>query len=254
MTPILFAMLVRSSQLAQSGFGAILSFIALVVIVIFVLAKLVLGGNHETNSESLTLSGGSDSTSECGVPDTHRIRFHERAVTDATTGIEPKNKCAALVQESTHGGSGDSHDAADQEFEATIAEAIPVEVQEKAFYVKVRGTSHRNSNRTSRTRIIGQCSPFDSLALLPQWEDPEFPNAIRVCRNTTHEQLGYLESRLGEEISRDMQKHGPRWVAFFRRKTQHPESGRTVGAVIRIIKLSEQFIAHSDAVRLSQVK
>jgi len=180
---------------------------------------------------------------ERDVPGTYRCIFHKE-MQEATAVPHPKNK---------YGWNADSY-AADAEFEATISETIPMEAQEKAFYVKVRGTSYRNIDRTSRTRIIGECSPFDSLTLLPQPEDPEHPNAIRVCRSTTPEQLGYLESRLGEEISRDMLKHGPRWVAFFRRKTQHPESGRTVGAVIRLIRLSDEFIAKSDAVRLSRVK
>jgi len=231
MSPILFAFFVGSSHFDVSNFWPIAGFITLAVIVTFVLSRLILGGKHEAGAEPLSL-GGSDSAS--------------------TTVYEPKQKFAELL-ESAHGGSGDSHDAADQEFEALIAQTIPPDAQEKAFYVKVRGTSHRNSDRTSRTRIIGQCSPLESIALLPQPDDPEFPNAIRVCRVKTQEQLGYLESRLGEEISQDMQKNGPRWVAFFRRKTLHPESGRTVGAVIRLIRLPEQFVAQSDAVRLTQV-
>jgi hypothetical protein len=235
MIPFLSAFLLTGSNGDSNTSGLIVGFIALALLVIIVLSRLVLGGKDERDSGSLSLSS-SDST------------------TMATTTPEPKQDFANLMQESIHGWGADSHDAADEEFEATIAETIPVHAQEKAFYVKVRGTSHRNSDRTSRTRIIGECSPFESIALLPQPDDPEFPNAIRVCRVNTHEQLGFLESRLAEEISRDMEKNGPRWAAFFRRKTQHPESGRTVGAVIRLIRLSEQFIAESDTVRLSQLK
>lgn len=130
-----------------------------------------------------------------------------------------------------------------------IAETIPTEAQEKAFYVKVVGTSHRNSDRTSRTRIIGECSTFDSILLAPEPENKFDPNAIAVRRRETNEQLGYLDSRLAGEITRDMAKHGARWVAFFRRQTHHPDTGKTAGAVIRLIRLSEEFIAHSDAVK-----
>lgn len=233
MTPILDALLLLRASDSDPSVGLIFGFISLAVVAIILLTKMLLGGNRDTNSDSLSLNG-SGSTAARNAPD-------------------KKGKFSALVQESVHGRSANSHDEADAEFEATIAETIPIEAQEKAFYVKVRGTSYRNSDHTSRTRIIGQCSPFDSLALLPQPDAPEYPNAMRVCRINTDEQLGYLESRLGEEISRDMLKNGPRWVAFFRRKTQHPDTGRTVGAVIRLIRLSDKFIATSDAVRKTQV-
>jgi hypothetical protein len=135
-----------------------------------------------------------------------------------------------------------------------IATTIPVEAQETAFYARVRGTSHRNSDRTSRTKIIGECSVFDPILLVPEPENPFDSNAIAVCRRETNEQLGYLESRLAGEITRDEAKHGPHWIAFFRRKTHNPESGRTAGAVIRVIRLSDEFIAHSNAVRAIQVQ
>jgi hypothetical protein len=201
--------------------------IALAVIAIAVLAKWVLGGDHETKAASSSLA---------------------RADRDV-----PEPTRSAVVEESTHGWSVESHDAADAEFEAVIAATIPIEAQEKAFYVKVRGTSHRNSDRTPRTRIIGECSTFDSIVLIPEPDNRYDPDAIAVRRSKTNEQLGYLESHLADQITRDTKKHGPRWVAFFRRKTQHPESGRTVGAVIRVIRLSDEFIAHSDAVRATQV-
>lgn len=167
MIPILSAFLFMGSNGDTNGSGLIVGFIALALLVIIMLSRLVVGGKDERDSGSLSLSS-SDSTT-------------------APTTPEPRQHFANLVQESIHGWGADSHDPADAEFEATIAETIPVEAQERAFYVKVRGTSHRNGERTSRTRIIGECSPFDSLALLPQPNDPEFPNAIRVCRATTNE-------------------------------------------------------------------
>lgn len=112
--------------------------------------------------------------------------------------------------------------------------------------------SHRNSDRTSRTRIIGECSTFDSILLVPEPSNEFDPNAIAVRRRENSEQLGYLDSRLAGEITRDMSKHGARWVAFFRRGTQHPDTGKTAGAVIRLIRLSDDFIAHSDAVRMTE--
>jgi hypothetical protein len=228
--------------------------VALAVIAIVVLARRVLGGNHETNSESSSLTRAtSTGDARADAPDPYRECFHEKAMREACAAPEPKPDSSALVQEAIHGWSGETHDAADQEFEALIATIIPVEAQEQAFYVKVRGTSHRNSDRTLRTRIIGECSTFDTILLVPEPENP-FGNGttIAVCRES-NEQLGYIESRLAGEITRDEAKHGPHWIAFFRRKTHHPESGRTAGAVIRVIRLSDEFIANSDAVKAIRV-
>jgi hypothetical protein len=223
MEPTVFALLFKEAHPAPGGSGAVLVFIPLAVGIV-VLARLVLGGSDQP--------GGNLLSSSSDVP-------------------EPRQR-PAVAPESIHGW-GTNLDGADAEFEASIAETIPMEAQEKSFYVKVRGTSYRNSDGTSRTRIIGECSVLESLALLPQPDDPDYPNAIRVCRATTLKQLGFLESRLGEQISRDMQKNGARWVAFFRRETNNPESGRTAGAVIRLIRLSEEFIEQSDAVRLKRL-
>lgn len=233
-TSTLCALLVRGPHSDLSGSGAILGFIALAATAIVVFAKSLLGGNHEAKAESSSLSRG-----------------------DATAVVNkcvPEPKLSAVVEEGVHGWSGESHDAADAEFEAMIATTIPIEAQEKAFYVKVRGTSHRNSDRTSRTRIIGECSTFDSILLVPEPENHYGDGtAIAVRRRETNKQLGYLESRLAGEITRDENKHGPHWIAFFRRKTHHPDTGKTVGAVIRVIRLSDEFIAQSDAVRAIQV-
>ena len=250
MTPTLCALIFRGSHSDPSGVGLIFGLIAVAAIIIIALAKSVLGGNRESQPDSLSLRG-SDSTGhpEPDAPDPDRERFHEKAMREQSAVPQPRAKVSALVQESIHGWSGETHDAADQEFEAMIADTIPVEAQEKAFYVKVVGTSHRNSDRTSRTRIIGECSTFDSILLVPEPDNKFDPDAIAVRRRETNEQLGYLDSRLAGEITCDMNKYGARWVAFFRRQTRHPDTGKTAGAVIRLIRLSEEFIAQSEAVK-----
>ena len=230
MTSLLFLLLVRGSQSDSSGSVVVLVLIGLVVVAIAGSARRVLGGGDEINT---VLPPGADS-----------IAGANRDVPEPTH--------SSLAQESIHGRSGETH-AADEDFEAVIATTIPGEAQEKAFYVRVRGTSHRNDDRTSRTRIIGQCSIFDPILLVPEPENKFDPNAIAVRRRENNEQLGYLDSRLAGEITRDENKHGPHWIAFFRRQTRHPETGKTAGAVIRVIRLSDEFIANSDAVRATQV-
>jgi hypothetical protein len=260
MIPTHFALLAKEAS-DPGGLGLVLGLIALAVIAIVGVAKSVLGGDHQTSIGSLSAiddesnqrTGQAKAEAELEIADPYRDHFHEKATREANAVHRSKPKFSALVQESILGWSGDSHDAADQEFEAVIAETIPVEAQEKAFYVKVVGTSHRNSDRTSRTRIIDECSAFDPILLVPEPDNHFDPNAIAVRRRETNEQLGYLDARLAGEISRDIKRCGPRWIAFFRHKTQHPDTDKTVGAVIRLICLSEEFLAESDVVRAVQI-
>src|SRR6266702_2662104 len=162
MSSTLFTLLLGSRL--DSGVAAVIfALIALAVIAIIVLAKWVLGENHGTNPES---SPSVPASTEESAP-----------------------KLSTLVRESIHGWSGD--ETADAEFETMIATTIPVVAQEKAFYVKLRGTSFRNDDRTLRTRIIGECATFDPIVLVPEPENPFGEGtAIAVRRRETNEQLG----------------------------------------------------------------
>jgi len=140
MVPHVFAFLFRGSHSDPSGSGVIFGVIALAVIGIIVLSKVVFGGDTQTKADAQSLSlRSSGSASDRDAKDSYRERFHEKAPREASVVPEPKQKYANLVQESIKGWSDDP-DSADAEFEATIAETIPLEAQEKAFYVKVRGT------------------------------------------------------------------------------------------------------------------
>jgi hypothetical protein len=130
---------------------------------------------------------------------------------------------------------------ADREFEAIILKNVPESIREKAFYTKIVGVKHSNPDGTHRSRLLAESVAFETLDLRFEPDNKFDPNAIAVCRNDTGEQLGYLDTRLAEEVTADCKKRGERWLAVFRHKDYHPETGRVVGGVIYLICLSEEY-------------
>ena len=238
------------------GIALFFGSIALVVVLIVVVLRAAVGKSGKDSPPIVSQES----------PDPYREKFHEKAAREARRAQEPpepratildamtpEQKYAALIREELLVGNSanrpDDSDAAEAEFERIIAETVPAEAQAKSFYTKVAGTSHRNSDGTLRSRIIDECSLFESLELRPEPENEFDPNAIAVRRWETGEQLGYLEARLAGEIARDQVKHGPRWIAAFRRKSRHPETGRVVGAVLYMIRLTDEYVNQKEAER-----
>lgn len=184
---------------ASSGAGLVFGGIALVVIVLVAVVKSVGGGS--SGSDSLTISDGSPEPTP-------------KAVSRSRLGILPDN-----------------------DFESAVQKLVTDTGCDKFFYSKVAGASHRNPDRTSRTRVIAECSVFENLELRPEPNNQFDANAMAICRKTTGEQLGYLEARLAEEVSRDFRKFGPCWLALFCHPNHHPETGKIAGAVIYMLRL-----------------
>ena len=67
------------------------------------------------------------------------------------------------------------------------------------FHTKIVGVSHKNSDGSSRQKIIRKCRLFEDLVLDHEETNPHDPNAVRVCRENG-EQLGYLNANLAEEV------------------------------------------------------
>ncbi len=176
--------------------------------------------------------------------DPNRETFHQKALKEVDHGPRAAPAFPALVREAELREKINLYlevrEAADTEFESGIAEVVPIQYRDKAFFNRVAGTSHRNDDHTSRAKIIDECSALESLDLISEPDNRFDPNAIAV-RRTTGEQLGYLESRLAGEVTRDQSKHGPRWIAVFRHKNFNPETDRVVGATIYLIRVSEDF-------------
>jgi hypothetical protein len=75
-----------------------------------------------------------------------------------------------------------------------------------SFFTKIAGVTHRNKDRKSRQRLIGQCRVGEELVLEREPDNPVDPDAIRVLR-VTGEQLGYIPahvaaSGLGKDLDR----------------------------------------------------
>jgi hypothetical protein len=132
-------------------------------------------------------------------------------------------------------------DLADAQFETQVARLIPLEDRSKSFFIKIAGASHRNEDGTSRTRIIKECEIFESLTLNHQLDNKFDPNAIAVLRQTGS-QIGFLDARLASEIVNQNKRYGPCWAALFRRPTYHPETGKIVGALLYMIRFSDDYI------------
>lgn len=185
--------------------------------------------------------------------DQRRERFSVKVTREANQGPKhPPSRYTALVREELmhrawNEGDREIHAAADREFEGIIAESIPPEAQARAFYAKITGTKHRNSDGTSRPRIINECALFETFSLRPEPENKFDPNAIAILRRPNGEQLGYVDARLAEEITADQAKHGPQWMAILRHKNYHPETDRVVGATLLMIRLTDEYAAQKEA-------
>jgi hypothetical protein len=173
--------------------------------------------------------------------------FHAKAAREATQTRkrDRSSDVSALKKEEELGAlvalRPEVREEADREFEAIILKDVPESIREKAFYTKIVGVKHSNPDGTPRSRLLAESVAFETLDLRFEPENKFDPNAIAVCRNDTGEQLGYLDARMAAEVTADCKKRGERWLAVFRHKDYHPETGRVVGGVIYLICLSEEY-------------
>jgi hypothetical protein len=115
-------------------------------------------------------------------------------------------------------------------FEKAFGDAL-----ERGFYVTLAGVSHRNSDGTSRVRLINECRVGQILFPVHEPENPFDPNAVAI-KFGDGPQLGYLPARVAAEAV-SAARHGIVFLAAFRRPTLNPHSGKTVGAVILLLHL-----------------
>jgi hypothetical protein len=80
----------------------------------------------------------------------------------------------------------------------------PPAVQEKRhFFAQVHGIHHKNTDGSSRQRIIRSCQPGELVLLVPEPDNPADPDALKVCRQNG-EQLGYVTADLAFRLTADM--------------------------------------------------
>lgn len=130
----------------------------------------------------------------------------------------------------------DSSEVTNLRFEARVNGVIPASARVNAFYAKVAGASYTNANGTSHAAVIEKCKTFDVLRLETKLGNPFNPHAVAVF-SEAGEQIGYLDSRL----TNGAEWNGKRWMAIFRHKNRHPETGAVIGAVVYMIYLTEPF-------------
>lgn len=120
----------------------------------------------------------------------------------------------------------------------------------QTFIVRLRGSSHINSNGTSRQELVAECRPRDQLQLKAEPDNPHDRNAVAVF-DRHNRQLGYLPSDArdassilrGEKVTAHVEKAigGPRWW--------HRLFGikRHYGLLIRLDKPSIDWSAHQSS-------
>ena len=117
---------------------------------------------------------------------------------------------------------------------------------DRYIFTKVAGVSFQNRDGSFRQTILSICKPLDRLVLKRELDNPVSKMAISVSLETG-EQIGYLNSRLGEETCKRMGK-GERWISFMVRVVGRDRD--CMGATIVIVKLKKK----KDDVRTSSLK
>lgn len=81
----------------------------------------------------------------------------------------------------------------------------------KSFYTKVVGVTFPNDDGSSRQQILKRCRRGEYLTLVYS-PVPQDRNAVKVCRASTGEQIGWLSRELAAEIG-PLLKKGRRFDA-----------------------------------------
>lgn len=73
----------------------------------------------------------------------------------------------------------------------------------KTWYSKVAGVTHLNADGTSRQAILKKCRVGEALTLVRS-PVPQDQNAVKVCRASTGEQLGWLPAGTAAKVTRTL--------------------------------------------------
>lgn len=111
------------------------------------------------------------------------------------------------------------------------------------FKTKVVGVSHRNSDRTSRQKIIReQCSVGDYLRLIPEPGNKNDPNAIGVWTNSGS-QIGYLDWNVARIAA---EKHEAQDLVAKIIGVHGGENKRYLGVALQIGRKQKATASHSS--------
>ena len=127
----------------------------------------------------------------------------------------------------------------DEEFERRLEPHI-ADITDKRFYAKVSGISFPNPDGEARSGLVAKCQMFQELGLLREPDNPYSANAVAVI-TAEGKKLGYLQSEVGSQISREMDRDHRRWTAFVRKVTP-PNGDYKMGMVIYLLRLTPAFV------------
>jgi len=112
------------------------------------------------------------------------------------------------------------------------------------YHSKVVGVTFENDDGTIRQDIIAGCELFEKLRLEYDENHPEYPNAIRVHRESG-EKLGHLGSELATEVMEKI-KQGYAFMVFIKNLTGGVEGAENLGVNVLIVE-AEPGVSAADA-------
>jgi hypothetical protein len=118
---------------------------------------------------------------------------------------------------------------------------------ERYIFTHIAGISFPNPDGTSRQAVLTRCKRMQGLAFKWEENNPVSRTAIAVHRVDTGEQLGYLESRLGQETFNRLCK-GEIWTGYIvSMGVPHESEAEVMGATIVLVKLKPEVLRENFA-------
>jgi hypothetical protein len=118
---------------------------------------------------------------------------------------------------------------------------------ERYIFTHIAGISFPNPDGTSRQAVLARCKQMQGLAFKWEENNPVSRTAIAVHRVDTGEQLGYLESRLGQETFNRLRK-GEIWTGYIvSMGVPHESEAEVMGATIVLVKLKPEVLRQNVA-------
>ena len=112
---------------------------------------------------------------------------------------------------------------------------------DKHYFAKVAGTSHRNTDRTSRCRIIRRCSALEVLQVVPEPDNPFDSNAAAHSAKEWGAAGLCGFSLSGRCMQKDFRNPDVKWITrCFAVRLAIPRRERVVGAVVVLARITKR--------------
>jgi hypothetical protein len=114
----------------------------------------------------------------------------------------------------------------------------------ETFYSKVAGVTFENDNGSDRQQILKKCKLGEKLLLIHSPIEGH-PNAVKVCRESTNEQIGHLNAKVAEEIA-PLLKRKIKVTAEISDLTGGVGDKKTIGCNIKITKHEAESVTQKN--------